>query len=198
MSQFRTLVFENEYVRVLRFDVAPGETVPMHAGDKRLIYSLDDYTITWREAGQAETVKSWKMGDVHVHEALEHGLTNTGDTPARFLVFERLDTALPQSVAAQAPDIVEADTGHAGLLFENEDFRVAHVGLAPGEAQPLHEGGWRAVYSLTDYTISWQEGDQPVVSKQWAAGQAHWHEPGPHKAVNSGDTPAEWLVVTFR
>jgi quercetin dioxygenase-like cupin family protein len=198
MSESVTSLFENEYVRVLRFDVAQGVKLPMHEGRKRLIYSLSDYKIAWSEAGQPETVKSWKTGEVHTHDAVEHGLTNVGETPASFLVFERSETELPEPAAAQPNDAAEADAGHAGLLFEDENYRVVRVHLAPGESQPLHEGGWRAIYSLTDYEIGWQEGGNPELSKQWSAGQAHWHEPGPHRATNSGDTPAEWLVVTFK
>ncbi|MEZ5985429.1 MAG: hypothetical protein R3B94_05725 [Hyphomonas sp.] len=198
MSDSVTSLYENAYIHVMRFDVAPGVTLPMHEGRKRLVYSLSDYKIAWREAGQPEMEKSWKAGDVHAHDALEHGLTNVGDTTASFLVFERSEMALPSPAVAHPKDASEADAGHAGLVFEDENYRVVHVHLAPGESQPVHDGGWRAIYSLTDYEIGWQEGDKPEVSKQWSDGQVHWHGLGSHRAVNTGNTPAEWLVVTLK
>ncbi len=198
MEQAMTPLYENEYVRVLRFDVAPGKTIAEHPGRNRVIYALSDYTIAWREEGKSETTTSWKAGDVHAHEALSHSLTNIGDTPAQFLVFERQDATLPASSTATELDAAIADSEHASLLFENEHFQVIRVSLAPEQAQPLHEGGWRVIYSLTDYALNWREGDDPVVEKHWSQGQVHWHEPGFHAAENVGETTAEWLIVTLK
>lgn len=192
-----TPLFENDYIRVERFDIAPGQSIAEHEGRKRVIYSLDDYTLQWREEGREETTTKWKAGDVHPHDALRHSLTNVGDTPAQFLVFERKEAALPASSTPTLPDATDSDSDHSALLFFNDDFLVMRVSLEPGEMQPTHEGGYRAIYSLTDYVLNWQEGDAPAVQKAWKAGQVHFHEPGSHSAENAGDTTASWLVVTI-
>jgi hypothetical protein len=83
-------------------------------------------------------------------------------------------------------------------MSENPSFRVMQITLKPGEAQPVHDGSARVVYSLTDYEIEWQEGDAAPEPRQWRAGQAHWHAPGKHAARNIGKTDARWLIVALK
>lgn len=189
-----SVAFENEYVRVSRFDLPPGEALPAHEGRRRVVYALSDYEIEWTEGDAAPTTRSWSQGDVHVHDAVVHAIRNVGETPASFVVFERLDAALPAS-ADGAPESDDLPAGVESLLAE-ADLEVLEVELAPGEAQEMHPGGYRAIYSLGDYTLEWREGDE-VGERTWSAGGGHWHEPGPHAATNIGDTPARWLIVTF-
>lgn len=194
-----TPVLENKFVRVLKFDIAPGVTLAEHEGHGRLVYSLTEYTLKWLEEGHPETTKSWKPGDIHAHKALRHGLTNVGETPAKFIVIERTDAVLPDNTQAPADtDAAGLDHDHANALFDNDTFRVVKVTLAPGESQPAHDGGWRVIYSLTDYTIEWHEDEAAPVQKSWMEGQAHWHHPSSHSAKNIGETTAEWLVVTLK
>ena len=81
------------------------------------------------------------------------------------------------------------------VLFENNYVKVDEFMLKPGDKLPLHEGGQRAVYALSDYTIRWTEGDQ-VTEKTWQKGEAHWHDVIEHAVENIGDTDARYLVVT--
>lgn len=188
------VAFQNEYIRVLRFDIEPNESLPPHTGRHRVIYSLTDYELDWMEGGEALGRRTWNEGDVHVHDAAIHEARNTGDTIASFLVFERLDSPLPS--APMHEDGSELPAGARSLLT-NADFQVLEIELKPGDRQELHLGGWRAIYSLSDYTIEWREGDE-VEQKSWSAGDAHWHAPAQHAAANTGDAVARWLVVGFK
>lgn len=188
------VAFQNDYCRVLRFDLEPNEALPPHLGRPRVVYSLTDYELDWSEGGKALGRRSWNKGDVHVHDATVHAIRNTGSTKASFLVFERLESPLP--AASMHHDSSELPTGARSLLSDT-DFHVLQVELQPGDAQELHEGGWRAIYSLTDYTIEWRE-DGDVEQKSWSAGDVHWHQPAQHAATNTGETQARWLVVGFR
>jgi len=191
-----SVLFRNEYVRVLRFDLDPNEALPAHVGNSRLVYSLNDYVLEWTENDDAPARRSWKTGDVHAHEADVHAVRNTGATSASFLVFERLDTALPS--APVHDESSELPVGARSLL-SSEDFDVLEIVLQPGENQAPHEGGWRAVYSLSDYTIEWRDGeDDNTEQKSWRKGDVHWHEPAKHAASNIGDSEARWVVVGFK
>jgi quercetin dioxygenase-like cupin family protein len=189
-----TVAFENDYLRVMRFDLDPNEALPPHRGKRRVVYSLTDYELDWTEEGQPSGRRSWTAGDVHAHSAGIHAVENTGDTTASFLVFERLDAPLPS--ASMHEDDAELPAGARSLL-SNADFHVLEVALQPGDSQEPHAGGWRAIYSLTDYSIEWREGDE-VEQKSWNAGDVHWHEPSQHAAGNTGTTPARWLVVGLK
>lgn len=187
------VLYENEYLRVLGFDLPAAAALPLHEGGRRVIYSLGDYELDWTEGGESSARRSWSEGDVHAHEAGVHEATNAGQATASFLVFERLDVPLPSSEDTSGE--WDLPVGTRSLLYES-GFAVVEVELQPGEAQEMHPGGWRAVYSLSDYTLEWREGDE-VSQTSWNSGDVHWHEPGPHAATNAGDTVARFLIVTL-
>ena len=82
------------------------------------------------------------------------------------------------------------------VLFENDYATVSKISLAPGEFQPTHEGENRVIYSLTDYSIDWEEKGEQLGTKTWKKGDVHFHEAGKHAAKNIGEATAEWLVFT--
>lgn len=92
-------------------------------------------------------------------------------------------------------DIVAAAPKTDSLIFENDFVRAVEFKLQPGQALPLHKGGPRVVYALSDYRIMWTEGPQSL-EKEWFRGQAHWHDAIDHAVENIGETEARYLVVT--
>lgn len=185
-----SIVYSGEHARVLRVSLPPGADLPAHEGRRRLIYSLSDYTIEWREGDGPVETKKWTTGDVHVHESLAHRVRNIGSTVVDYLVFERLDSTLPNSPS------VNRDHDGPVVSYADSYFRVRKVILEPKAAMNAHSGTHRAIYSLTDYTVSWNA-DGKVSEKAWSRGQAHWHAPGEHAVENTGDTTAAWIVVEF-
>ncbi|MBN1481016.1 hypothetical protein EH223_00915 [candidate division KSB1 bacterium] len=92
-------------------------------------------------------------------------------------------------------DIVAAHPEHAKVVFENAYVNAVEFTLSPGDKLPLHKGGARVVYSLSDYKLKWTEADEES-EKEWAKGDAHWHAGIDHAAENIGDTEAQYIVVT--
>ena len=92
-------------------------------------------------------------------------------------------------------DLTQAPGNQAEVLLSNEYARVLLVNLKAGEKQPLHRGGNRTIYSLSDYTLQWTEGEEPATAKQWKAGEVHWHAAGVHRAENTGQADASYLVI---
>ena len=77
---------ENEHVLVLAVMLAPGELLPEHQHEARIVCALTDYTLTVNQSGNS-AVHSFRTGDVHWHDAGDtHAVTNTGTTEARFIV----------------------------------------------------------------------------------------------------------------
>lgn len=190
----RVRVFDNEYVTVERITLAPGEGLAKHAGPKRIVYSLSDYTIAWTEDGKEES-RTWREGDVHAHEALDHAVENTGNTVAEYLVVARTSKALPDATAgADASDIAG---GYGALLGEFDGARVLRVALPPGARQPLHGGRARLVYALNDHRVLFatEDGDQREVAHR--AGEVHWHEAGRHAVENAGEETARYVLFAF-
>lgn len=98
----------------------------------------------------------------------------------------------------EAVEEVERPTGEAAQrLFENEYAEVMRAELAPGDSLPAHEGGARVVYALSDYQIRFQQGGREE-QQSFAEGDVHFHEAGPHRVTNTGDTTAAFVVFEQR
>jgi len=188
-------LFSNDYVSVSRLALAPGEELPMHSGNARVVYSLSDYTIRWTEDGETEE-NSWREGEVHAHEALEHAIKNTGTTIADLLIVSRSDAALP--VIDNADDAAAVPGGYAAVIADLEDVRVLRVALPSGAEQPLHAGAPRIVYSLNDYSVVLKTPGDEGREVDLATGSVHWHDAGSHAVVNSGDDTARFVIFAFR
>jgi len=197
-SDHANMVFENDYVKVMLFELKPNAELPLHQGEARLVYALSDYAIDWTEAGNT-TEKSWQSGDAHWHEAGAHAVKNSGTSDARFLVVSRTSTPLPEVGAdALSQDIGAVDTMHADVVFENDHVRLMKVSLPVGESQPMHQGANRLVYALSSYQIAYASDQTDTVRTSFEAGEAHWHGADEHAVENVGTSPAEFLVFAFK
>ncbi len=98
------------------------------------------------------------------------------------------------SEATTAVEPAKARVVQPADIFENDYAKVISVSLAPGDSLASHQGGARVIYSLSDYSIEWTEGERNQGVKSWKKGDVHFHEPGIHAARNNGATTAEWLA----
>ena len=92
-------------------------------------------------------------------------------------------------------DIVASHPDNTEVIFENDYVKAVVFTLKPGEALPMHKGGPRTIYALSDYVIKWTEGED-VSDKEWTKGDLHWHDAVAHAIENTGSTDARYLVVT--
>ena len=92
-------------------------------------------------------------------------------------------------------DIVASHPDNTEVIFENDYVKAVVFTLKPGEALPMHKGGPRTIYALSDYVIKWTE-DEDVSDKEWTKGDLHWHDAVAHAIENTGSTDARYLVVT--
>jgi hypothetical protein len=76
-------LLENSHMRIIEVTLSPGETQPVHQGLYRVVYSLANYQI--RMAGKE---RQFHSGDAHFHGPGEHAVQNTGQTWAKYIVFE--------------------------------------------------------------------------------------------------------------
>ena len=190
-------VFDNDYVRAVRFTLEPGDKLPLHQGARRTIYSLSDYKIKWME-GERQTEEEWKKGQVHWHDAAQHAAENIGNTKAEYLVVARKDAVLPLLEGDEiSHTISELDVAYSSVVFENEDVRVMEVKIPRGEKQPMHSGGHRLIYALTAYDAKYSSDKTGTKESAVQAGTAHWHGPDRHAMENTGETSADFLIFEF-
>jgi hypothetical protein len=192
------LIFENEYAKIVKVTLEPGQMQPLHKAPQRLVYSLSDYTIDWSEEGINMGVKEWKKGDVHFHGAGEHSAKNVGETTAEWVVFQRKTEDLPPcGENTTSEDIASLPGGFARVLFENDLFKVDLATVEACQSVPMHAGVNRIIYALTDFTMEYtREGEEDDVHN-FKAGEARWQDACKHASKNIGDTKAQFLVVAY-
>ncbi|TLP81803.1 cupin domain-containing protein [Maribacter sp. ACAM166] len=106
------------------------------------------------------------------------------------------NTDKKDAVSEEPSEEIATKTVSPVVLFENDYAKVVKVTLNEGEALAAHPGEERVIYSLTDYTIAWQEQDEEMGSKSWKKGDAHAHTAGQHAAKNNSTDTAEWLTFS--
>ncbi len=194
-----TVVFENDYAKVLKIRLAPGEFLANHEGGKRVIYSLTNYYLDWEENGEKLGTKTWKMGDVHYHEAGTHAAMNNGTTIAEWLVFSKKNADLPDCGETTVEmDVNSVSPDFTQILFDNDDFKITEVKLPFGEKIPSHSGVNRIIYSLSGYDLKYESEKVDEAEKYFAAGDIHWHDACSHSMENVGETEANFLVVGYK
>jgi len=194
-------VFENEYVKALKVSLEPNQHIPWHEGGPRLVYSLTDYSIRFAEDPDDTTTKeeSFQKKEVHWHTESVHKVENTGNSVAEFMIFMRKPATFPESAKYTSQSNVEnVQPKGTEVLLENNAVHVTKVMLSSGEKAPMHVGTKRLIYSLSDYTITYNSPDQAATKKSYNKGDVHWHEGGEHAVENTGNKPAKFLVMEFK
>lgn len=193
------VIFENDYAKVVKVRLAPGESIRPHQGEKRAIYSLSDYAIDWEEKGEALGTKTWKKGEAHYHEAGQHAATNDGTNTAEWLAFIKKNTDLPECGENQINnDVNSVSAEFAKVLLDNDEFKITEVTLRKDASIPMHSGINRIIYSLSDYQITYESDDEGKSEKQFQTGDIHWHQACQHALENDGETNARFLVVSYK
>lgn len=190
-------LFDNQFVEVMQVELAANQQLPPHTGGRRIIYSLTDYKIKFAQDGR-EDEKSFQAGDVHYHAGGAHSTTNTGTTPAEFVVFERRGDASQSSEQAAGKTLLDVASGNARELLNNDDFQVLEVNLPPQAKLPLHFGLSRIAYSLAPYTIKFTVEGENAEERSFNKGDVHFHKSGMHSFENTGETPAKFLIVELK
>lgn len=195
-AETRRVLLDNAFVEVFTLTVHPGSSLPAHAGQARVVYSLGDYRVRYTEGGQSREA-DWRSGDVHAHRAGDHGLDNIGASPARLLIVARKDRPLAPTDTPR-PEAAGASTPHTHLALDDAQFLVTEVRLPAGTALPAHQGLDRVVFALSNFTLRYEADGTPARETTHTAGEAHWHPAERHVVTNTGQTEARYLLVQLR
>ena len=71
--------FENDQVRVVRYQYGPGEKSPMHGHPDNLQVVLTDTKVSNTTSDGKTAAIGAKAGEVHWRPAAQHAVENTGD-----------------------------------------------------------------------------------------------------------------------
>lgn len=189
-------LFRNDWIHVAAFEIPIGETLPMHRGGERTVYSLTDYTVRFKH-GERENVVSKKAGTAHWHAAEPHEAENVGDTPVRAIIATRTLESLPGnggapvSLAVVAPEI-------ARVLLDNGRVQVYEVTLPAGAEIPAHIGMNRLVIARGAFSLEIGDPETAVEIRPFSRGDLYWAQTHSIHVRNAGEQDAVFVVIEFK
>jgi quercetin dioxygenase-like cupin family protein len=85
---YKKVLLENEQVRVLQVEFAPGEIAPWHQHPNHVVYALTDGKLEITDKGKPANVIELKAGDTMYMPAVTHMAKNVGTTTVKLVVTE--------------------------------------------------------------------------------------------------------------
>jgi len=82
------VLFENDQVRVIQIESAPGVLTPWHSHPNHVIYALNDGKLEVTEKGKQPAVIEFKAGQVLYFPEVTHIVKNVGTTPLKLIMTE--------------------------------------------------------------------------------------------------------------
>jgi quercetin dioxygenase-like cupin family protein len=160
------VVFENGQVRVVRWEIAPGDKTLNHSHPNNLNINLTDYNgrVTAPD-GKTSDIHA-KAGSVGWREAGVHVVENIGDQPMEGIIVEPKKPASARPPGSADPVVV--DPSHQKVEFENEQIRVIREYYEPGEKIPTLDE-----YKRRTYVPRWQNHRSYRKSRRSAVAFSH-------------------------
>ncbi|MFV8342133.1 cupin domain-containing protein [Flavobacterium sp. XS2P39] len=85
---YKKILLNNDKVRVMSVEFAPGQMMPTHSHPHHTVYALTDGTIEITEKGKPATTAKFKMGDVLYFTPVTHKGKNVGKNTIKLVVTE--------------------------------------------------------------------------------------------------------------
>lgn len=85
---YKKILLNNDKVRVMSVEFAPGQMMPTHSHPHHTIYALTDGVIEITEKGKPAAVAKFKMGDVLYFTPVTHKGKNVGKNTVKLVVTE--------------------------------------------------------------------------------------------------------------
>ena len=191
------VVFENDRVRVLRFNEPPHSKLAMHSHPAYVAVGFTNgysrYTFPDGKTSEQRT----KAGGVAYSKPVTHASEEMAGTTSEAIMVELKETGAG-TPAKVTLDPVKLDPKHYKTIIDNDEVRVLQVNYGPHEKSVMHEHpasvavfmtGGRTKFTLPDGT------SQNVDSQ---AEGATWNDAVKHLPENVGDRPFRAIVIELK
>lgn len=84
----KKVILENEKVRVIQVEYAPGEVAQWHSHPDHVVYALNDAKLEITDKGKPARTLEFKAGEAKFMPAVTHMIKNVGTAPAKMVVTE--------------------------------------------------------------------------------------------------------------
>ena len=190
------VVFENDRVRVLRFNEPGHNKLPMHSHPAYVAvgFTTDHSKYTFPDGKSAD--ERTKANEAAYSKSMTHASENLSDAPMEAIMVE-----LKKPGAATAKtmlDPVKLDPKHYKVVIDNDDVRVLRATYGPHEKSVMHEHPASVAVSITDYHVKMTGGDGKAQDMSSKAHDAVWTDAGKHLPENLGDKSMEVMVIELK
>lgn len=194
-----TILYADELVTVSRLELEPGETVPEHQANHRLLVATGGAGQLEVSRADTSTIEAFDRGEVRYVAPGEMSFDNTGEAPLELLTVTRTGVILPTFMEQRVAEVSDemADTGE--VLLSNDHATVRRLELEPGASAELPAVPIRVVYPAGASALEYQTaaGDAEEITTDRA--DAYLRPGDDHTVVNRGDETAtvmvfEWLI----
>ncbi len=188
--------FENDQVRVVRYEIAPGDKTAMHShpGNLNILFTDANTKITSQEGKTTDF--HGKAGAAAWRGATTHVVENVGDNPIQGVLIE------PKKPHSARPSGSADETALPGtpskVEFENEQIRVVRYNFQPGQTTAMHGHPDNVQVALTDTKATSTTADGKTTAADIKAGEVRWRPATVHSVQNTGDKPFEGIVVEMK
>jgi hypothetical protein len=205
------LVFENEWVKVMRVHYGPHEKIPAHDHTERAaayVYLNDGGPVIFKHIGLAYgavTRPATKAGSFRLYKAIKevHEVENTSDLPSDFLRVE-FKTQMVDEKTLRGRFHRESwpeGENYQKVQFEDEQIGITRLVCAPGKILDVPAGasGPALLIALAPARLG-VIGPKGKASKlNLGLGQTGWQPAGKQARLESpGGEPAELLRFEFK
>jgi quercetin dioxygenase-like cupin family protein len=189
------VITENEKVRLLDINVAPGVSAPKHSHPDNLVVMLGPGTIKWTDSDGKSTQSppDMKRGSVMYAPAGIHASQNIGKTTVRAILIEFKKPA-PAAGKGRNPSI----PAPYKQVLDNPYVRVFEGNSTPGSTMAQHTHGDHVTVALTDGNAEVTDKDGKKESIQFKKDTATFSGPVTHSASNTGKTTIHLIDVELK
>lgn len=195
-----SVAFENDLLRILRIDYAPGDVSVMHHHPRACSIALSTATWEMTDPEGEVTEDSGSFGDVGCTEETVHLPANVGSEAAAVLLVELKDGATAGSDAMpDYPDAVTADPDHYSVEGETEAFRLVRVRYGPGETSVMHHHPANCVVYLHDQPTTFELPNGDVIDAPSSeVGFSTCGDADAHLPTNQGDGELGVVLIEMK
>jgi quercetin dioxygenase-like cupin family protein len=188
--------FENDQVRVVRWQIPPGETTARHSHPANVnVFLTDANVLITTDDGKSNTVQA-KAGDAAWRGPVTHVAKNLSDKPVEGIIVEPKN---PHSARpAGSADETTFPGGRSKVLFENEKVRVCRYRFEPGDKNAMHGHPDNVQIVLTDSNAMVTTADGKTTASKGKAGAVNWRPATQHSVQNVGDKAFEGILVEMK
>jgi hypothetical protein len=189
---------KNNYVAVVRIDLAPGDHISAHQAGARAVYALTDSSL-WMTADGTAQMLSYSAGDADTWGPGRFKLENAGETEAELIVVTRFAAALPEDPEAEpAQPASGASPTSPALIVGDHDFEMKNLVIEPGESRDLLCERPCVIYTVTPATVGVPSSGGYLDEADVFANRALWFDSGSTPLMKAGDDTAQLVVFEVK